>query len=127
MIATTIGFVGISCTPHVNGVDGKGRPMRRGDLAEEALNYLEENGYNVISYTGPDHCIHTVDGAWEAWKDMAYQEVDTAIMYCASWVWATYYIQAIRRWCIPCVIRTPASPQGWNLNSLAVLAGTFRQ
>ena len=127
MVQTKLGFVELSCTPHVNGLDGMGRPMRRGDLAGKALKYLEDEGYEVIPFTGPDRCIHTVDGAWNAWKDMAFQEVDCVVMYCSSWVWATYYMQAVRRWSIPCVIWTPASPQGWNLNSLAVLGGTFRQ
>ena len=49
------------------------------------------------------------------------------VIYCSTWIWATYYIQAIRRWNLPTVIWTPASPHGWNLNSLAVLGGTLRQ
>jgi L-fucose isomerase-like protein len=127
MIPKKLGFVEVSCTAHVNGLDGKGRAMRREDLAEEALSYLKKEGYQVTSYTGADNCVHTVDGAWEVWRDMAYKEVDAAIIYCASWIWATYYIQAIQRWGVPCIIWTPASPQGWNLNSLTVFSGTFRQ
>jgi L-fucose isomerase-like protein len=124
---TKVGFVEVSCTPHVDGMDGRGRPMRRADLAEEAMKYLKNEGYEVISFTDADQCVHTVNGAWKAWKELAYAEVDCVVIYCASWIWATYYLQAIRRWNIPSVIWTPASPQGWNLNSLAVLGGSFRQ
>jgi len=127
MLPTTIGFVEVACTPHVEGLDGQGRPMRRGDLAKEALDYLRKEGYEVVPFVGKEHCVHTVDGAWEAWRELAGKEVDAVVIYCSTWIWATYYIQAIRRWDIPSIIWTPASPQGWNLNSLAVLGGTLRQ
>jgi L-fucose isomerase-like protein len=127
MLPTTVGFVEVACTPHVEGLDGQGRPMRRDDLAVEALDYLRRQGYTVIPFAGKDKCVHTVDGAWNAWKELAAQEADAVVIYCSTWIWATYYIQAIRRWNLPTVIWTPASPQGWNLNSLAVLGGTLRQ
>jgi L-fucose isomerase-like protein len=127
MLPTTVGFVEVACTPHVEGLDGQGRRMRRDDLAVEALDHLRRQGYTVIPFAGKDKCVHTVDGAWNAWKALAAQEADAVVIYCSTWIWATYYIQAIRRWNLPTVIWTPASPQGWNLNSLAVLGGTLRQ
>ena len=52
MLPTTVGFVEVACTPHVEGLDGQGRPMRRDDLAVEAIDYLRRQGYTVIPLPG---------------------------------------------------------------------------
>lgn len=124
MIKPKIGIVYLCAPTHVGLKDHAGAPLPRTDLAEKAVQAIEQAGLMVVLPSGAP-LVHTIAGTRNVLEEMRRKDVDCVLFYHTAWVWPGRHIQAIREFGRPVILFAEAVPQGWPTVGLTGMHGAL--
>ncbi len=115
-----VGF--IVCGVHAKANDALGRSMLDDQLVEDAFNALRKRGLDIYRIKG---ILSREEEFEESLKEIQDQNVDCAIFFVATWLWASEIWKVARNFSKPILIWCAPTPVGWPTGGAFVLHGAL--